>query len=608
MYGPLDASKYQIRLLHLLPGELDAKLSCTFSVASLDDDPEYEAASYVWGSWNNPGNIEVGTTKAVVWITKNLHSVLRNVRFPDRSRTLWVDALCINQQDLGERGSQVGMMARVYEQAKCVLAYLGDHYEGCERAIDVIHRIAHDPALHLLSKPPTPDVKVENTVENTAEEQHQHECPMHSSNLNKTQDIEAFTGVGLEDPELLEHLLAFLDTPWMTRVWTVQEFTCAKEITLLYGRTAISGEETLKFCRHRSEHSPCCSPKSMSQTWVTFSAMANNWNSLQRARAVGQISYVQVLECFRIRNAGDQRDKVYSLLGLGHPSWAELVPPDYTITTEQTYMRAVIADCRCDRLDFLSFCHARDSPGIRCNALPPCLNLPSWVPDWSVPTTDLFTNNALFMLNVGYRAHGGREADLEIDLPDSLTALGVTISTVSFLTDPLMWSSNNHEAVFTALQEIQYTLQLNEHHEEIYGRTDRTLAQAFCLAVIGGMQCDPSTREYKRLSRSGNVKPELFKAWTQGRNHPIFPLWNIVFHLTAKHRHFMRLENGYFGFAHEDCQVGDVIVALGGGRVPYILRPLPTGNYTVIGTSYVQDMMDGEAFEMGKEPEKITMV
>jgi hypothetical protein len=127
------------------------------------------------------------------------------------------------------------------------------------------------------------------------------------------------------------------------------------------------------------------------------------------------------------------------------------------------------------------------------------------------------------MLNVGYRAHGGREADLETDLPDSLTALGVKIGTVSFLTDPLMWSSNSHEAIFTALQEIHYTLALNERHEVIYGKTDKTLGQAFCLAGIGGMECDPSTRGYKRLDRSGKVKLELFKAFTQGRSHPIFP-------------------------------------------------------------------------------------
>jgi hypothetical protein len=309
MSEPLDASKHQIRLLHLLAGEDDAKLCCTFSVASLDDDPEYEAASYAWGNWDDPGSIEVGTTKAVVSITKNLQSVLRNVRFQDRSRTLGVDALCINQQDLGERGSQVGMMARVYELVKCVLAYLGDYFEGCERAIGVIHQVADDPALHLLSKAPKLDINVEEAVEDTVEELHHHDCLMHSSKLNKVKKVEAYKGVGLEDPELVEHLRIFLDPPWMTRVWTVQEFTRAKAVTLLYGRTGVSGEETIRFCRHRSVHSTCCIPKPLSPTWERFWTMANNWNSLQRAQDLGQISYLQVLEYSRIRNATDQRDK-----------------------------------------------------------------------------------------------------------------------------------------------------------------------------------------------------------------------------------------------------------------------------------------------------------
>jgi hypothetical protein len=126
--------------------------------------------------------------------------------------------------------------------------------------------------------------------------------------------------------------------------------------------------------------------------------------------------------------------------------------------------------------------------------------------------TDLFTNNALFMLNVGYRTQGGRPARLEIDIPHSLTALGVTISTVSFLTHPLMWSSNRHEAVVTALQEIHLTLGIDEHHRDLYGRTDKTLPQAFCLAALGGMECDISSRGYKRLDRSGKLNLKLFKA------------------------------------------------------------------------------------------------
>jgi hypothetical protein len=70
----------------------------------------------------------------------------------------------------------------------------------------------------------------------------------------------------------------------------------------------------------------------------------------------------------------------------------------------------------------------------------------------------------------------------------------------------------------------------------------------------------------------------------------------------------MGLADGYFGFAQEDCQVGDVVVALGGGLVPYILRPLTTGNYTFNGTAYVQGMMDGKAFETDKPVKNFTIL
>jgi hypothetical protein len=93
-----------------------------------------------------------------------------------------------------------------------------------------------------------------------------------------------------------------------------------------------------------------------------------------------------------------------------------------------------------------------------------------------------------------------------------------------------------------------------------------------------------------------------------GRNHPVFPVWHRVFSILIRHRRFILFQNKYFGFAHQDSQKGDVVVVLGGGKVPYILRLLPTGNYTFIGTAYVQDMMDGEVFEISKELQQFTIV
>ncbi|KAF1846465.1 uncharacterized protein K460DRAFT_313916, partial [Cucurbitaria berberidis CBS 394.84] len=202
MYEPLDDSRRQIRLLHLHRGDDDVKLACTFSLVSLDDDPHYEAVSYVWGDFNKCCSIDVGAVNEPVPIMRNLHSVLRNLRLHDRQRILWVDALCINQNDLVERGKQVAMMATVFSRASRVLAYLGDHWDRCELAVEAIRQLREDESMHLFSY---------------------------------MQPGLSINGVGLESLELFNTVIAFLNSDWMTRIWTVQEFVVAKEVVFLYG-------------------------------------------------------------------------------------------------------------------------------------------------------------------------------------------------------------------------------------------------------------------------------------------------------------------------------------------------------------------------------------
>lgn len=100
MYTLLDASLHQIRLLHVPGGKPNDEFNCTLSIASLDDQPEYEALSYVWGLETDTLPIQLqGQTKQV---TQNLHSALRGIRHIDRERVLWVDAVCINQKEQDE--------------------------------------------------------------------------------------------------------------------------------------------------------------------------------------------------------------------------------------------------------------------------------------------------------------------------------------------------------------------------------------------------------------------------------------------------------------------------------------------------------------------------
>lgn len=157
-YTPLDKSKRQIRLLHLHPstkysgppckdgddsdqpvrdhGENSSAqpdndhtddIHCTFSIASLDDELDYEALSYVWG--NTDSQKPVYLHGHSFSITRNFYDALSHMRRATE-RVLWADALCINQDDLQERASQVAHMQHIYANASTVVAYLGDWTEA----------------------------------------------------------------------------------------------------------------------------------------------------------------------------------------------------------------------------------------------------------------------------------------------------------------------------------------------------------------------------------------------------------------------------------------------------------------------------------------------
>lgn len=72
--------------------------------------------------------MKVHTTEGYtdVEITRNLHAALLQLRDPIFERTLWIDAVCINQKDDEERSLQVAAMATIYGLASRVVAWLGE--------------------------------------------------------------------------------------------------------------------------------------------------------------------------------------------------------------------------------------------------------------------------------------------------------------------------------------------------------------------------------------------------------------------------------------------------------------------------------------------------
>ncbi|KAM0543468.1 hypothetical protein ACHAPJ_012266 [Fusarium lateritium] len=123
-YAPLDPVAREMRLLTLLPGEPGSPLVGNLNTVSLNDNPQYEALSYMWGASDLQYDITIdGFTFSV---GHNLRKALDDLRFLTESRIIWNDAICMNQSDREEKGHQIHLMTAIYSMSTAVCAWI-DH-------------------------------------------------------------------------------------------------------------------------------------------------------------------------------------------------------------------------------------------------------------------------------------------------------------------------------------------------------------------------------------------------------------------------------------------------------------------------------------------------
>ncbi|OCK81951.1 HET-domain-containing protein, partial [Lepidopterella palustris CBS 459.81] len=124
-YEPLGDVR-NIRVVYIEPAlAASDPISCSLEIVHLDAKPPpcYEALSYVWGSPR--GTIPISCDGKSLLVTPNLLEALRRIRHFRYTRLLWVDAICINQDDPMERSVQVQAMRDIYAKAANVIIWLG---------------------------------------------------------------------------------------------------------------------------------------------------------------------------------------------------------------------------------------------------------------------------------------------------------------------------------------------------------------------------------------------------------------------------------------------------------------------------------------------------
>ena len=349
-----DASK--IRILHMAPADnIEAPLDLSFSIVSLigDQEPEYVALSYTWQSSESSSEDDevhevTFSNRYRAQITHNLLLALRTLRH-NGYRTLWVDQLSINQQDLAERGDQVSIMAAIFSKASKVVVYLGPETDVAHQALGSLQEVS---------------VFIERCRELEAEGSDPRVVP------------------SLKLPRrVLEAWLGIYDYSWFKRVWVVQETLLAREASIAVGLREYDAAPLRQSYHLLSSGVDNLLKTELNRNQDVFrrrSTTLSAWGWLTRAHHQQQSKALyskslEALDWMRTFGATDMRDRIFAMLG---PLRLDVVP-DYKASISTVYTRFAAgqvksSDERAFEVIEAAGMHNQERGG-----------LPSWVPDWT---------------------------------------------------------------------------------------------------------------------------------------------------------------------------------------------------------------------------------
>lgn len=163
IYRPLCTELNQFRLLTILPGKAPAIVRCLMHTMSLDADaiPTYDTVSYVWGDPHERSSVIVN--RSILNVPHSTMAVLRRMRRMDREHVVWIDAVCVNQNDAAERSAQVASMGKLYANGVSNLIFLGDDEEQVADDVLKVFDASYEhvsAAVKALSRQKQDDLKV----------------------------------------------------------------------------------------------------------------------------------------------------------------------------------------------------------------------------------------------------------------------------------------------------------------------------------------------------------------------------------------------------------------------------------------------------------------
>lgn len=620
LYHPLDANKDEIRVITIRPSnDRSSIIHCFLQTISIKEgrSNRYDAVSYFWGSTETTDTIVVHNGLSVdqpdcgveVPIPYALTGALRQFRAiateSERPLVLWTDAVCIHQLDAAERSEQVTIMQRIYQSASSVLIWLGEDDASAELGLANLIGLAMCRQISVIGRDHALD----------AFDYYNFNAELHWESLERVDAILRNLGkpggfdtncryvseMGAEVSSWMNTISALLDLSYWYRGWTFQEACANKLVFLHYGqaRCRVRNWGSLHdILFEQSDLSAWLKARRITRTMSDFALWVLAAVSASSPYQSGfptteNLSSDLVFEWLRndlltlarpTRRTADPRDQVYSQLGCMSSLRYLNMKPDYTLTTEQVFIKTTLAILRASQ----SWAHGQfftpsESPF-----------MPSWAIDFTMtPDQEIDEWQHLFRCR-DFQADSGASFRIREAQSGSLLTAGFIYDDV-VIVEPYDRGRRKATCIdwfhtlSSSADSWQYLFRSNSQltREDLWGSFCRTV----CVGMVDTVKFGP-----QHATACGH--------WISGNHELLGEDWASVLEEMSKREldlqtgpaNFIVTRNGHLGLVPGNVNVGDRIAILATGPIPFVLQKVGEQNnhrdaYILRGSCYV----DGKA-------------
>jgi hypothetical protein len=582
-----------MRLFVLFRGEGNDILRGIICHMPFSNTGTYRSLSYVWGP-EQPNNNKrlVVTPQGVLRIRTSLGAALQRLRQSTKELVLWVDSICINQEDEDEKAKQITLLPQIFQRATCTLAVLATDNKS-EQTVQTLLQIAAVQA--------------------------------YGSDMTKWPKEVGFlrahapwiaNGLPAHDSSFWQNVEYFFRRPWFRRAWIVQEAIAARTVTLICGKWMFDWN-AIRSAMERVDQA--FGATALADAWQPFMMLTEHreWEARAQRRPL-----LDLLETFRYTKAGLQRDNFFSLLGLASDADKPLFEPDYRAPFEQIVRRFAQAfiehggGMRLLRLAGIG--HPGHETGSGAS------RFPSWIPDWTRETYNRGSLSSAIGRGVTFSASGKLEPWMEYDTEeDRLEVAGglwqlKVMSVGRFCNEPSQRSRYFQEvdAMIEACQLIPPGID-RQHLKE-------TVPIAGALHPDSGVSSPTSISEsyaaFRKVLKKDELRTKSMRGTEKGKGKGALPRdagprsekEPILTGFRERSKAYVALLDAYIlgwkffitddgrcGIAPPGVLPGDQIGIVSGGNVPFIFRhgPETDPGLLLVGECYVDCLMFGELVE-----------